>query len=97
MPKIYPTEDSLVCDRGLTSGDLIGVLMLPTKQRRMRLCIYRMSKLRFKPAYNPYTEPSMEISGTFEQNIISKKTPINLKKLTLKILCLLLFISYHEN
>ena len=25
-----------------------------------------MSKLRFKPAYNPYTEPSMEIFGYHE-------------------------------
>ncbi|PWA98116.1 hypothetical protein CTI12_AA019190 [Artemisia annua] len=36
----------LICDRGLTLGDLQG-----------------MSELRFKPAYNPYTEPNMEIFG----------------------------------
>ena len=44
----------MVCDRGLTLGDLIGTLHLFFQ--RMGL-----PKLRFKPAYNPYTEPSMEI------------------------------------
>ncbi|KAJ1699735.1 hypothetical protein LUZ63_008247 [Rhynchospora breviuscula] len=46
--------EGLICDRGLTLGDLIGVL----EDFFSRL---GMSKLRFKPAYNPYTEPSMEI------------------------------------
>ncbi|KAF3526249.1 hypothetical protein F2Q69_00050007 [Brassica cretica] len=40
----------------------------------MRLCIYRMSKLRFKPAYNPYNEPRkwLEIgnSGMFRPEIL---------------------------
>ncbi|KMZ61078.1 Phenylalanine--tRNA ligase [Zostera marina] len=46
--------EGVVCDRGLTLGDLLGVL--DDFFRRLG-----MSKLRFKPAYNPYTEPSMEI------------------------------------
>jgi phenylalanyl-tRNA synthetase alpha subunit len=46
--------EGLVCDRGLTLGDLIGTLN--TFFSRLGL-----KKLRFKPAYNPYTEPSMEI------------------------------------
>ncbi|TVU28622.1 hypothetical protein EJB05_20146 [Eragrostis curvula] len=44
----------LICDYGLTLGDLIGVL-------EDFFASLGMSKLRFKPAYNPYTEPSMEI------------------------------------
>ncbi|XAR63393.1 Phenylalanine--tRNA ligase [Bertholletia excelsa] len=48
--------EGLVCDRGLTLGDLIGVFY----DFFTRL---GMSKLKFKPAYNPYTEPSMEIFG----------------------------------
>ncbi|XP_059647677.1 phenylalanine--tRNA ligase alpha subunit, cytoplasmic-like [Cornus florida] len=51
--------EGLVCDRGLTLGDLKGVL----SDFFSRL---GMSKLRFKPAYNPYTEPSMEIFGYHE-------------------------------
>lgn len=51
--------EGLVCDRGLTLGDLIGVL----NDFFARL---GMSKLRFKPAYNPYTEPSMEIFSYHE-------------------------------
>ncbi|MBA0572626.1 hypothetical protein Golob_002953 [Gossypium lobatum] len=51
--------EGLVCDKGLTLGDLIGVL----NDFFSRL---GMSKLRFKPAYNPYTEPSMEIFSYHE-------------------------------
>lgn len=51
--------EGLICDRGLTLGDLQGVLY----DFFSRL---GMSKLRFKPAYNPYTEPSMEIFGYHE-------------------------------
>ena len=50
----------LICDRGLTLGDLIGVL----NQFFSRL---GLPTLRFKPAYNPYTEPSMEIFSYSEQ------------------------------
>ncbi|KAK9280782.1 hypothetical protein L1049_003671 [Liquidambar formosana] len=49
----------LVCDRGLTLGDLIGVL-------QDFFSHLGMSKLRFKPAYNPYTKPSMEIFSYHE-------------------------------
>ncbi|KAG6546289.1 hypothetical protein Mapa_012329 [Marchantia paleacea] len=52
--------EGVVCDRGLTLGDLIGVL----NEFFGRL---GMKKLRFKPAYNPYTEPSMEIFSYHEQ------------------------------
>ncbi|KAG5526636.1 hypothetical protein RHGRI_032790 [Rhododendron griersonianum] len=51
--------EGLVCDRGLSLGDLIGVL----NNFFLRL---GMSKLKFKPAYNPYTEPSMEIFSYHE-------------------------------
>ncbi|URD93080.1 phenylalanyl-tRNA synthetase alpha [Musa troglodytarum] len=51
--------EGLICDHGLTLGDLIGVL----EDFFARL---GMSKLRFKPAYNPYTEPSMEIFSYHE-------------------------------
>ncbi|KAJ3195872.1 hypothetical protein HK101_010782 [Irineochytrium annulatum] len=46
--------EGVVADRGLTLGDLIGVLHNFFKKLGIK-------KLRFKPAYNPYTEPSMEI------------------------------------
>ena len=46
--------EGVICDKGLTLGDLIGVLY----QFFARL---GMTQLRFKPAFNPYTEPSMEI------------------------------------
>ncbi|XP_044508981.1 phenylalanine--tRNA ligase alpha subunit, cytoplasmic-like isoform X1 [Mangifera indica] len=51
--------EGLICDWGLTLGDLVGVL----KDFFTRL---GMSQLRFKPAYNPYTEPSMEIFSYHE-------------------------------
>lgn len=46
--------EGVVAEPGLTLGDLIGTLQEFFK--RMGL-----PTLRFKPAYNPYTEPSMEI------------------------------------
>lgn len=46
--------EGVVVDEGLTLGDLMGVL----KAFFEKLGI---TQLRFKPAYNPYTEPSMEI------------------------------------
>ena len=55
-----PSPSGLICDRGLTLGDLIGVL----NQFFSRL---GLPTLRFKPAYNPYTEPSMEIFSYSEQ------------------------------
>nr|XP_042906092.1 phenylalanine--tRNA ligase alpha subunit [Parasteatoda tepidariorum] len=51
--------EGVIADRGLTLGDLIGVL----HQFFGKLGI---TKLRFKPAYNPYTEPSMEIFSYHE-------------------------------
>ncbi|CAG8543974.1 15932_t:CDS:10 [Funneliformis caledonium] len=45
--------EGVIADKGLTLGDLIGF---------METFFGKMVKnLRFKPAYNPYTEPSMEI------------------------------------
>lgn len=51
--------EGLVADHGLTLGHLMGVI----KEFFTKLGI---NKLRFKPAYNPYTEPSMEIFGYHE-------------------------------
>jgi len=48
--------EGLVADYNLTLGHLMGVI----SQFFSRL---GMKNLRFKPAYNPYTEPSMEIFG----------------------------------
>eukprot|EP00891_Asterochloris_glomerata_P003117 jgi/Astpho2/3117/e_gw1.00051.34.1_t len=52
--------EGLVCDKGLTLANLIGTL----HQFFQRL---GLKKLRFKPAYNPYTEPSMEIFSYSEE------------------------------
>lgn len=46
--------EGVVADYGLTLGDLVGML----KAFFARL---GMTQLRFKPAFNPYTEPSMEV------------------------------------
>ncbi|PKA56109.1 putative phenylalanine--tRNA ligase alpha subunit [Apostasia shenzhenica] len=58
LAEFYQIE-GLICDRGLTLGDLLGVL----EDFFSRL---GMTKLRFKPAYNPYTEPSLEIFSYHE-------------------------------
>ncbi|MCJ1304404.1 Phenylalanyl-tRNA synthetase, beta subunit, cytoplasmic [Hypocenomyce scalaris] len=51
--------EGVIADFGLTLGGLIGF---------MEVFFAKMGihKLRFKPAYNPYTEPSMEIYGFHE-------------------------------
>uniref|UniRef100_U5EMI8 phenylalanine--tRNA ligase n=1 Tax=Corethrella appendiculata TaxID=1370023 RepID=U5EMI8_9DIPT len=46
--------EGVVADVGLTLGDLIGTLYEFFKK-------LGITELEFKPAYNPYTEPSMEI------------------------------------
>ncbi|KAF9513595.1 hypothetical protein BS47DRAFT_1317397 [Hydnum rufescens UP504] len=46
--------EGVVADYGLTLADLIGFMQ--TFFKKMGI-----SNLRFKPAYNPYTEPSLEI------------------------------------
>nr|XP_036215407.1 phenylalanine--tRNA ligase alpha subunit [Bactrocera oleae] len=46
--------EGVVADIGLTLGDLIGTLYEFFRK-------LGIEKLEFKPAYNPYTEPSMEI------------------------------------
>ncbi|KAF0314224.1 Phenylalanine--tRNA ligase alpha subunit [Amphibalanus amphitrite] len=46
--------EGLVADRGLTLGHLMGVINEFFKK-------LGIEQIRFKPAYNPYTEPSMEI------------------------------------
>uniref|UniRef100_A0A6V0KF54 phenylalanine--tRNA ligase n=1 Tax=Zooxanthella nutricula TaxID=1333877 RepID=A0A6V0KF54_9DINO len=48
--------EGFIADRNLGLGHLIGVL----KEFFLRLGV---TGLKFKPAYNPYTEPSMEIFG----------------------------------
>lgn len=48
--------EGLIADKDLTLGHLMGTIA----QFFKRLGI---ENLRFKPAYNPYTEPSMEVFG----------------------------------
>lgn len=48
--------EGVVADYDLSLGDLIGVITSFFKK-------IGITELRFKPAYNPYTEPSMEIFG----------------------------------
>lgn len=48
--------EGFIADRNLTLGNLIGVI----KTFFQKIGI---DKVEFKPAYNPYTEPSMEIFG----------------------------------
>ena len=48
--------EGVIADYGLTLGGLIGFMEVFFKKMGI-------NKLRFKPAYNPYTEPSMEIFG----------------------------------
>ena len=47
--------EGLIADYNLTLGDLMGTLSAFFKRLGLD------EGLRFKPAYNPYTEPSMEI------------------------------------
>lgn len=51
--------EGLVADYNVTLGDLMGTI----QQFFSKLGI---TKLRFKPAYNPYTEPSMEVFSYHE-------------------------------
>ncbi|KAL8690853.1 MAG: hypothetical protein Q9218_003803 [Villophora microphyllina] len=51
--------EGVIADFGLTLGGLIGFMEVFFKKMGIE-------KLRFKPAYNPYTEPSMEIFGYHE-------------------------------
>ena len=46
----------MIADFGLTLGNLIGFMEVFYARMGIR-------PLRFKPAYNPYTEPSLEIFG----------------------------------
>ena len=46
--------EGVVCDRNLSLGHLMGVIRAFFER-------IGMPTLRFKPAFNPYTEPSMEI------------------------------------
>lgn len=48
--------EGVIADYDLSLGDLIGVLEAFFQK-------LGISNLRFKPAFNPYTEPSMEIFG----------------------------------
>jgi len=51
--------EGLIADRGLTLGDLIGFLNEFFKKMGIK-------QIKFKPAYNPYTEPSLEIFSYHE-------------------------------
>ncbi|UYV65126.1 FARSA [Cordylochernes scorpioides] len=48
--------EGVIADRGLTLAHLMGVL-------GEFFTSLGMTKLKFKPAFNPYTEPSMEVFG----------------------------------
>lgn len=48
--------EGLIADKGLGLGDLIGVLQEFFNKMGI-------TNIKFKPAYNPYTEPSLEIFG----------------------------------
>ena len=58
LAEFYQVE-GVVADKSVTLGDLVGILQEFFSKLGMQ-------KLRFKPAYNPYTEPSMEIFGYHE-------------------------------
>lgn len=51
--------EGVVADYGLNLGNLMGIIQEFFKKLNIK-------KLRFKPAYNPYTEPSMEIFSYHE-------------------------------
>eukprot|EP00898_Chlorokybus_atmophyticus_P004198 jgi/Chlat1/477/Chrsp103S00010 len=58
--------EGVICDKGVTLADLIGTLAQfferPGSVADSCCAVLQgMKQLRFKPAYNPYTEPSMEI------------------------------------
>ncbi|CAG2192171.1 FARSA [Mytilus edulis] len=57
--------EGVVADYGLTLGNLMGIIEEFFKK-------LNITKLRFKPTYNPYTEPSMELFSAHEgKNTIS--------------------------
>jgi phenylalanyl-tRNA synthetase alpha chain len=64
--------EGLIADRSLTLGDLLGVMNVFFNKlgKNLNKCLdftyflnlnKGLTQLRFKPAYNPYTEPSLEI------------------------------------
>lgn len=71
--------EGVIADWDLSLGDLIGVLYEFFKSEGARLFLFNVwetvssfcrklgiEKLRFKPATNPYTEPSMEVFSYHE-------------------------------
>ena len=50
----YYAYTGLVADRNLTLGNLIALIRTFFEK-------IGITEIRFKPAYNPYTEPSMEV------------------------------------
>jgi len=58
LAEFYQME-GVVADYGLTLGDLIGIISKFFNK-------YGFSNITFKPAYNPYTEPSAEVYGWHE-------------------------------
>jgi len=47
--------EGVICDRNITLGDLLGTIQLFFQK------VLPDVELHFKPTYNPYTEPSMEV------------------------------------
>lgn len=66
----------VIADYNLTLGDLIGVLHMFFKR-------LGMNKIKFKPAYNPYTEPGMEIF-CYYQELKNRLKLVTLECLVLK-------------
>ena len=52
--QLYINHTGLVADRNLTLGNLIALIRTFFEK-------IGITEIRFKPAYNPYTEPSMEV------------------------------------
>jgi phenylalanyl-tRNA synthetase alpha chain len=67
LAEFHQIEGS-VADYGLTLGDLMGIIQEFFKK-------LGITKLRFKPAYNPYTEPSMEIFSYHEGKTTHTQSP----------------------
>ena len=51
--------EGLVADYDLTLGNLMGIIKVFFEKMGL-------TNIKFKPAYNPYTEPSMEIFSYHE-------------------------------
>ncbi|KIH46771.1 phenylalanine--tRNA ligase [Ancylostoma duodenale] len=58
--------EGVIAERNLSLAHLIGVFTEFFKKLGRSTHLLRIENLRFKPTYNPYTEPSMEIFAYHE-------------------------------